>query len=196
MIIDAEGKNTGQTFTRRYRAEGKKKTGDIFCELLWGNFICPQSIILKKSLCDSTGFDDRIAYAVDYRFLIKLAKQHHFCFIAEPLVKYRVHSDNISSRNSKLWVHDMIRLYVDELEQMGEIMPRKIRGALFYRLSKYFLMRNHRKFSRYYLWQAIRQRPWKVSYLRRLLLPFPDFDSDDAGEESTETKRLHLQLRS
>jgi glycosyltransferase involved in cell wall biosynthesis len=178
-VIDENDNNTGQLWTQRYKAEERNKSGDIYFELLLGNFITSQSTIFRREAVENIKYDTSLAYVNDYKFVLDLSKKYQYRFISEPLIKYRVHSGNISSRNSKLWVRDMIKLYTEELEQMGEIMPRKIRGTLFYRLSKYFLMRNHRKFSRYYLWQAVRQRPFKVPYLRQLFVPLPDFDSDN-----------------
>jgi glycosyltransferase involved in cell wall biosynthesis len=183
-VIDENDNDIGQLWTQRYKAEKRNKNGDIYFELLLGNFIISQSTIFRREAVKNIKYDTSLVYVNDYKFVLDLSKKYQYRFISEPLIKYRVHSGNISSRNSKLWVRDMIRLYIDELKHMGEIMPRKIRGTIFYRLSKYFLMRNRRKFSRYYLWQAVMQRPFKVPYLRHLFLPFPEFDSNNARADT------------
>lgn len=171
-VIDENDNDTDQLWTQRCKAEERNKNGDIYFDLLLGNFVTSQSIIFARDALKDIRLDTSLAYANDYKFVLDLSKKYRYRFISEPLIKYRVHSGNISSRNTKLWVRDMIRLYINELKQTGEIMPRKVRCTIFYRLSKYFLMRNHRKFSRYYLWQAFKQNPVKISYLRNLLLYF------------------------
>jgi len=72
----------------------------------------------------------------------------------------------------QLGIKDLIKIYIKVTRKQDKTIPRKLKAMLFYRLSKHFLMRNRRKFSRYYSWQAFRENPFKTSYLRNLLRPF------------------------
>ncbi len=168
-IIDEHGKDTGLLWSRRYKTSEKKKSGDIFLQLLWGNFICPQSLMLRKGIADSVRFDPVINYAVDYRFLINVSKKHEFFYLDEPLVKYRVHGDNTIQRNSGLWRKDMFRIFRDEIRRDGAQLPGKLRARLLARVGRYHLSRRQYRLARYYLRQAVKQDFSNVSYLRNLL---------------------------
>ncbi|MBN1796220.1 MAG: glycosyltransferase [Sedimentisphaerales bacterium] len=171
-IIDAEGKEKGILLTERYGAKKRKKSGDIFLELLQGNFVSVQSIMLRRDITKKIKFDTSLIYADDYKFVIDLAQNFRYYFIPAPLVKYRIHDNNVISKNPQLWIKDLIKIYTKVTREQNKIIPRKLKAKLFYRLSKHFLIRNRRKFSRYYLWQAFRQNPFKASYLRKLLQSF------------------------
>ena len=168
-IIDEKGNDTGLLWSRRYKISQKKKNGAILFELLWGNFICPQSLILKKEIAESIRFDPAINYAVDYRFLISVSKKHDFFYIEEPLVKYRVHGDNTIQRNSELWRKDMFRIFRDEVRGGRECLPGKLSARLMSRIGRYHLSRRRYRLARYYLQQAVKQDFSNVSYLRNLL---------------------------
>jgi glycosyltransferase involved in cell wall biosynthesis len=168
-IIDEKGNDTGLLWSRRYRTAQKKKSGDIFLELLWGNFICPQTLILSKKTADSVRFDPAVNYAVDYRFLIDVSKKCEFFYIDEPLAKYRVHGDNTIQRDSELWRKDMFRIFRNEIRSDGEHLPGKLRARLLSRVGRYHLDRKRYRLARYYLWQATKQDFSNVTYLRNLL---------------------------
>jgi len=171
-VIDAEGKEKGILLTELYGAKKRVKSGDIFLELLWDNFVIIQSLILKKDITQKIKIDTSLTYADDYRFVIDLAKDFRFHFISEPLVKYRIHNGNVTSKNPHLWFKDLIKIYTKVIREQDRIIHRKLKAKIYSRLSKYFLKRNHHKFSRHYLWQAFRQNPLKTSYLRNLLWSF------------------------
>lgn len=103
MIIDGSGKNRGELFTEHYKAVNRKKNGDIFLELIQGNFICVQSIIFKAEYSWKIQFDPRCKYANDFKFMIDLSKKYQFHFISNPLVKYRIHGDNTILKNRHIW---------------------------------------------------------------------------------------------
>jgi glycosyltransferase involved in cell wall biosynthesis len=168
-IIDEKGNDTGLLWSRRYKTQEKKKSGDIFFQLLWGNFICPQSLIFKKEIADSIKFDTSIRYAVDYRFLVNVSKRYEFFYIAEPLVKYRIHSDNTIRRDSEFWRKDMYSIFRDEIRRDGAHLPGKLRARLLSRVGRYHLSRRRYRLARYYLWQAVKGDFRNVSYLRNLL---------------------------
>lgn len=168
-IIDEKGSDTGLLWSGRYKTAKRKKNGNIFFELLRGNFICPQSLMLKKETAESVRFEPAIKYAVDYRFLIDVSKRCEFFYVDEPLVKYRVHGDNTIQRNSRLWHKDMFRIFRDEIHCDGERLPRKLRARLLSRLGRYHLSRRRYGLAGYYLRQAVRQDFSNISYLRNLL---------------------------
>ena len=171
-IINAEGENTGQLWIQRYKAQQKNKNGNLLFDILRNGFICGQSVLFNREFVSTTRYDPRLIYANDYKFMIDLAENHEFVFIPEPLVKYRVHETNTIKCNKSLWFRDMIIIYDKVLERYDKILPHKLKGKLFHRMSKYFLARKRLRFSRYYLWQAFKQNPFKACYVIHLLQSF------------------------
>ena len=56
------------------------------------------------------GFDPRLSTAADWAFCYAIASRQRVGFVAEPLVKYRIHGSNMHS-NIKTMEHDMLIAY-------------------------------------------------------------------------------------
>ena len=68
--------------------------GNIYKELLYGNFIgTPSTVIAKREYIERTeGFDTQLSCCGDWDMWLQLARYCEFDFIPEPLVQYRNHS--------------------------------------------------------------------------------------------------------
>lgn len=79
--------------------------GKIFPTLIKSNFITNSSVIIRKSVLTETGnFDeDRHWQAIeDYELWLRIAARFEISCVAEPVVRYRLHSNQISHEiNSK-----------------------------------------------------------------------------------------------
>src|SRR4030065_1887949 len=75
------------------------KRGDIYKDLLIKNSIGPPSTVVVRRECIETAglFDANIFYGVDHDFYLRIAKDFHFEFIAQPLVSYTIHEDRLSN---------------------------------------------------------------------------------------------------
>jgi glycosyltransferase involved in cell wall biosynthesis len=93
-IIDQHGRPLGKTFSEYFQTTSKMKSGSLFQTLLPGNYIFSASLIYKKANLDGLRYDERLMYVNDYKFLLELARKYDFCYIAEPLAKYRIHGEN------------------------------------------------------------------------------------------------------
>ena len=73
--------------------------GDAYHDLLKKNIIgVPSTVLLKKECIAKIGlFDSAVAYGLDYDYWIRVSRHYHFEFIAEPLVKYRIHENRLSN---------------------------------------------------------------------------------------------------
>jgi glycosyltransferase involved in cell wall biosynthesis len=73
--------------------------GNTYQELMKKNIIVtPSTVLLKKECTETVGlFDSNIAYGLDYDYWIRIAKNYVFEYIPEPLVKYRVHDNRLST---------------------------------------------------------------------------------------------------
>lgn len=76
-----------------------RPTGNIFPLLIKSNFITNSSVIIRRSVLAETGnFDeDRHWQAIeDYELWLRIAARFKISCVAEPVVKYRLHSNQIS----------------------------------------------------------------------------------------------------
>jgi len=113
QIIDAAGKPTGELFTLRHSATNKQKSGNIFEELLQGNFIFGSSLIVKRENALRIKFNESLKYLNDFLFEVELAEKYPFYFVSIPLAQYRIHGDNITLKDTEGWLRDS--LFIREL---------------------------------------------------------------------------------
>jgi len=132
-IIDAKGKSTGMTFTKVHRAEQKAKSGNIFNELLKGNFIFASTRILKRTNINDIRFNEDLEYNTDHQFAVDLAWKYHYYYIPEPLSRYRIHSNNTIKKNTNGKFRDHISLGRYFLSQYGDVMENQSRLAIYER---------------------------------------------------------------
>ena len=135
-VIDQNSRLTGENFTHKQGASQQKKNGDIFEELLYGNFIFSSSIIFKKILHCDIRFNEKLKYLGDYRFVIDLAKKHKFYFIEEPLAKYRTHGKNTQFYNWKDWQRDEIAICKYFIDECRQSIPKKAKSNILFRMGR------------------------------------------------------------
>jgi len=94
-VIEIEA-STGRIIGQRIPV----KRGDIFKDLATNNWIgAPSSVLLKRECFNKVGlFDENIDYGLDYDMWIRISKKFHFEYIEEPLVKYHVHENKLSTK--------------------------------------------------------------------------------------------------
>lgn len=76
-----------------------QKRGNIFHELFTGNWVgTTSSVLLRKECFEKAGlFDKNLPSFQDYDMWIRISKLFEFEYIKEPLVKYSVHQNKIST---------------------------------------------------------------------------------------------------
>ncbi len=95
FLMDGDSKLIKGMFIEKYRTFSKIPQGDIFNELLEGNFIPVMALLLRTSIFDDIGtFDENLQYE-DYDFWLRIATKYYFYFSDRPSAKYRLHSDNL-----------------------------------------------------------------------------------------------------
>ncbi len=128
-LIDENGRLLGKTFTNFCNSSNRKKSGDLFYELLLGNIINRTSLIVKRSNFGKV--DERFKRFDDIQFEVALAKKYNFFFIDEPLTKIRRHRKNISASNKKILDLDALMINNLLLKKYSNSMSKSMR------LSKY-----------------------------------------------------------
>jgi glycosyltransferase involved in cell wall biosynthesis len=72
--------------------------GQMYDRLLDGEFFVPSSVVTRRDCFDRVGlFDERLRGSEDWDMWLRVARQHAFAGIAEPLVNYRIHGQNMSA---------------------------------------------------------------------------------------------------
>ena len=109
---------------------GRRKSGDIFEELLKGNFILASSRVFKKDCLKGREYSEDLKYLSDYRFAVDMASEYKYYFIEEPLTKYRMHGNNTANRDIEGYKADTVKLVEYFLSTYGDKIPNDIRVHL------------------------------------------------------------------
>jgi glycosyltransferase involved in cell wall biosynthesis len=154
-IIDGNGVSTGMTFTQMHLASKKKKTGNLFKEIIDDNYILGQSLLFKKGHVNGITFDLNLKYLNDYRFMVDLASKHEFFFISEPLAKYRVHNGNSISKDQTAWLKDLILLGNYFLQRYGDDISSNMKGILYLKIGKAYYSLGQKDLAKQFYLKAI-----------------------------------------
>ncbi len=108
-LLETASHEIGVVYTGLIRIDGKtdeiidtnqiqKASGHILSNLIQGkNFVTPSTVMIKKECFESVGiFDEKLPTGFDYDMWIRIAKHYQFQYLNEPLVKYRIHSSQLS----------------------------------------------------------------------------------------------------
>ena len=75
------------------------KRGNVFWDILLGNFVVLSSAVVRRACLDQVGpFDAELTTAEDTELYARLAHDYGFDYADEPLMEYRFHDMNLSLR--------------------------------------------------------------------------------------------------
>lgn len=174
LIVDAKSDFTGELFTQIHSALNRKKSGDIFEELLKNNYICGQSLIYKRENLKNVRFDEDLKYLGDYKFLVDLAKEYKFYFIPEPLVMYRIHGKNTIFSDRSGWKKEDIRIRNYFLQEYGDEISPKVKNRIFLNISKSYSYIGEKEKAKQNIYQAIKCNPFYWANLFTLIFILPN----------------------
>lgn len=81
--------------------------GDIYKNLISKFFICPPTMMFRRSVIDHLhGYDENLSYE-DFDFWIRSSRYYLYCYTPEVLVKKRVVSGSKSEKQTKLFSRHM-----------------------------------------------------------------------------------------
>jgi glycosyltransferase involved in cell wall biosynthesis len=154
--IDENGKNMN-------KLRNPKKEGYIYEDLLGRNYVGTSSTLLIRKECfHQVGlFDDLLNSQQDWDMWIRIAKYYRFALIKVPLVKCRLHTNQIS-RNLALKIITANRIlvkYANELE-----MRRGAHSKHYFYIGLRFCRTGKTKEGRRYLLKAISLYPFCITY--------------------------------
>lgn len=171
-LIDDKGQLLEKNFTEMHRPTSPKKSGDIFEELLGGNYIFGSTLFFKRSNLGAIRLDEDLAYMNDYKFLLELARNFDFYYIAEPLVKYRIHDSNTMvglsrevQERKRIGKLEIASIYEEMLRQDNRTISNKTKAAMYAQMTcAHMLFGETKKTVSFYL-RAIRCNPQSWSIL-------------------------------
>lgn len=71
--------------------------GQIYKHLVWGNFIHPPTVMVRHSVIKNVGgFEENIANATDYDWLIRVSRAGLVAYLDTPLLMYRYSNEQLS----------------------------------------------------------------------------------------------------
>lgn len=88
------------------------KSGYIFNDLLFRNFITAPTVFIKKSVLDEMGGYETKYKIEDHPMWLKISKKYKILYLDEDLVYYRDHDSNMS-KNLEFMVEEMEKLLND-----------------------------------------------------------------------------------
>jgi len=103
----------------------------IVTRLFFKNFINTSTVMLRKSCVEKAGglFKEEFAGAQDYELWLRLARNFKIGFIKEPLVKYRVHEQQLTrihSLNQKLgWMRKFFKQILEQWK-ITDVLPLRL----------------------------------------------------------------------
>ena len=154
--MDENGKNTN-------KLRNPKKEGYIYEDLLGKNYVGPPSTLLIRKECfHRVGlFDDLLNAQEDWDMWIRIAKYYRFALIKIPLVKYRLHSNQLSKNlGVKIITANRILVkYANELE-----IRRGAHSKHYFYIGNRFCHMGKTKEGQRYLLKAISLYPFCIRY--------------------------------
>jgi glycosyltransferase involved in cell wall biosynthesis len=150
----------------------KNESSHLYHEMLMGNFVLAPSIMHRTDLVRKLGgFNEKISHMEDWDLGLRIAKNHHFGYVDQPLVYYRVHPGNISKKYD-VWLKTLLQT-IEERKKHDHFPAHyyseavaKINYNYGYLLAKQGLI--GKSLGRYF--RAIKSSPTDVS----LYLAFPE----------------------
>lgn len=137
--------------------------GYIYNKIVWGNFIHPPTVMLRRSVAERVGsFDEKLFFACDYDWLIRVSRLGRIGYIERPLLKYRLHLGQSSSHHNiepaileTIAVMDKIRCDDEKFYQANWQRFQRRLGHLYLELA-YSLVERKRLSALGYLLRSLR----------------------------------------
>jgi glycosyltransferase involved in cell wall biosynthesis len=154
QIIDGDGALTGKNVTEHLYSP-IKKSGNIFQELLREDFIFGQSVLMKTEIAQKYRFNENLRFVNDHQYFVELSREHAFVFMPEPLAKYRVHGENSTQKNMKLWFKERIMLRNYLIRMYGDQISTPSLADIYYKIGHAYTGLDEKELAKYYYTKAV-----------------------------------------
>ena len=133
--------------------------GDVLPQLLAGNFVSTQTLLLRRECLEKVGgFDTRLPRFQDWELVIRLAETYRFQFVNETLVRAYETPGNISSNNAA--GARAMEIILEKHRRIFNRHPAARARHLFF-LGNIACLEGSIRDGRAYLFNAVKLRPWR-----------------------------------
>jgi len=164
--IDENGNFVNDTSDRKFLS------GCILSELYVDNFVCMSSAVLKRQVFEAVGMlNEALVMSEDYEFWLRVAMRCEFDFICEPLVKYRIHPSQSSSRclERLIAIENIYDSLDEQLSRQISLSTIKESKSLHHRNFGYYYMSTGDKRSAFYEYKkAFLLTPYRLSIIKHM----------------------------
>ncbi len=141
---------------RKYVKECKHES-NVYKELLLGNFIMANAVLIRRSCFEKVGVYDETLYFEDYDMWLRIARIFKFAYCPITLAKYRKLNTSMSSSNQEKINISLSLIYLKQLQFSNDYLhiinnKLSIYSDILYKI-------NHPKAHKY-LWLRYKQRKW------------------------------------
>jgi glycosyltransferase involved in cell wall biosynthesis len=134
------------------------REGNIFVELIAGNFILYSSFMVKRGAVANLQFEESRFYSEDWLFFIELSHRCSIGYIEQPLVRYRVHGKNLQN---KAYMHDeSTKAREVVLAKYGYLMSCRTRAGHWRSIGNFYRHSGDYRRSSRYLLRALFNHPF------------------------------------
>lgn len=95
LMIDDHGKPLPGTFLKRFLKGRDAPRGDLYSQLLLGNFIPANTVLSRRAFVEEIGGFDAALSFEDWDMWQRLSRNWFFAFTPGPTSRYRIHSGNL-----------------------------------------------------------------------------------------------------
>jgi glycosyltransferase involved in cell wall biosynthesis len=178
-ILEKASQEVGVIYTAFWRVKGDKKQyipsekvlkkeGDIHNELLKGNFITTQSIVVRKDCLEKVGyFDENLPRLQDWELVLRLSEKYIFKFIDEPLLSSYYNDESISADNNALI--NALEIILTKHHSYF-IQHKKILAIHYFKLGINLCINSNFEKGKQYLLKALKYNPIKLRYFIILIV--------------------------
>ncbi len=166
LIIDENNNNN-----RRWEYNSPKNKD--FISLLEGNKIWScSSVIIKKDIFERMGFfDENLNFGEDWEMWLRITKRYNFDFVYEPLIKYYLHQNNISSTETNFKKIKNFEYILKKYEEDFKKYP-KAKSRVLRNIGTFYTLDNDGKLARKYFKEAIKSNPLNLRLYPQYFLSF------------------------
>ena len=101
QLVDKTGASVREG-TTWYPLPPEPVQGECLVELVQANRLMASSVLFRREALGAVWFDERLAVCEDWDLWLRLAEQHHFAYLDEPLTDIRVHDTNTQLDATKM----------------------------------------------------------------------------------------------
>ena len=105
--------------------------GNIYAELVHGNFVHPPTVMFRRKLLDVAGwFDATLRQTCDWEWIVRASRTGEVVHLAHPLLRYRISPAQMSSRNRALATNalEILRTFDKIVERDPNLMSTHARS--------------------------------------------------------------------